>query len=451
MASRFPVLRALLPVCLFLSLAFQGTPAVHIVLVSVDGLMPSTYTAGDPTRTPTLQALAREGAYADGVVGVLPSVTYASHTTLITGVPPAVHGIYGNSVFDPEDRSNSAWYWYARAIKVPTLLASARARGLSTGAISWPVTVGLDADYVVPEYWRPQSSHPSDAWLLRALSSPGLLDDLESARKAPFSWPFTDQDRADMAAQILVTHRPRLLALHLLGLDSAEHSAGPGSPKALEVLQQMDGYVRQVREAIGRAGIADRTYLVIVSDHGFAPIRQQLQPNALFRKEGLLEVDAAGKITGWQAYYHAEGGAGFVYLRNPDDQVLAARVARLLETLAADPANGIASVWTREELARLGADPAASFGVGMKSGFYTTPGHDVLVRPTRSLGGHGFDPRMPELHASLIIAGPETRGRGSLGVVRMTQIAPTLAGLLDVPLSPHADSAIELSRAKAAP
>src|SRR4030095_13972637 len=110
----------------------------------------------------------------------------------------------------------------------------------------------------------------------------------------------------------------------------------------------MAGYVRKLRDAIARAGMADRTYLVIVSDHGFAPIERQLQPNALFKKEGLLTVNAAGQVTAWQAYYHAEGGAGFVHLQNPDDQALVARVRTLLDGLKADPANGLAAIWTRE-------------------------------------------------------------------------------------------------------
>jgi hypothetical protein len=184
-----------------------------------------------------------------------------------------------------------------------------------------------------------------------------------------------------------------------------------------------------------------------VSDHGFAPIERQLQPNALFKKEGLLTVNAAGQVTDWQAYYHAEGGAGFVHLQNPDDQALVARVGTLLDGLKADPANGIASIWTRENLARLGATPKATFGIGMKAGAYSGAGHDALLVPTRSRGGHGFDPTMPELHASLIINGPAARGRGSLGVVRMTQIAPTLAGLAGITLSPEADRPLDLKAA----
>jgi hypothetical protein len=96
----------------------------------------------------------------------------------------------------------------------------------------------------------------------------------------------------------------------------------------------------------------------------------------------------------------------------------------------------------------LGATPKATFGIGMKSGSYSGAGHDALLVPTRSRGGHGFDPTMPELHASLIISGPAARGRGSLGVVRMTQIAPTLAALIGATLSPQADMPLDLAPAK---
>jgi hypothetical protein len=160
-------------------------------------------------------------------------------------------------------------------------------------------------------------------------------------------------------------------------------------------------------------------------------------------------VDERGRVTDWQAYFHAEGGSGFVYLKTPDDAGLAGRVGKLLEGLKADPGNGIASIWTRADLARRGADPNASFGIGMMSGAYSGAGHDAVIVATRNRGGHGFDPDMPELHASLIVAGPVARGRGSLGVVRMTQVAPTLAKLIGVTLSPQADEPLSLVAATA--
>jgi predicted AlkP superfamily pyrophosphatase or phosphodiesterase len=80
----------------------------HVLMISIDGLMPSSYTQASPAKIPSIRALAAEGAYADGVVGVLPTVTYPSHTTLVTGVPTAVHGITNNRMFDPENKSGGA-------------------------------------------------------------------------------------------------------------------------------------------------------------------------------------------------------------------------------------------------------------------------------------------------------------------------------------------------------
>ena len=116
---------------------------------------------------------------------MLPTVTYPSHTTLITGVPPARHGIYDNQIFDPEGRSNGAWYWYANAIKVPTLPMAARARGLRAAAVTWPVTIGMDLDVVFPEYIG--SRHEESLQMLRVLSKPeGALDAAARQHGTPF-------------------------------------------------------------------------------------------------------------------------------------------------------------------------------------------------------------------------------------------------------------------------
>ena len=65
---------------------------------------------------------------ADGVRGVFPTVTYPSHTTLITGAMPARHGIYYNSPFEPGGQTGR-WYWEADAIRVPTLWDAVREAG----------------------------------------------------------------------------------------------------------------------------------------------------------------------------------------------------------------------------------------------------------------------------------------------------------------------------------
>jgi predicted AlkP superfamily pyrophosphatase or phosphodiesterase len=423
----------------------QETAAPHVVMISIDGLRPEIYTKpGSASVVPTLTRLAGTGAFATGVVGVFPTVTYPSHTTLISGVPPALHGIHNNRILDPEGRSNDAWYWYARDITTTTLPGAIRARNLSTAAISWPVSIGMDADFLVPEYSR--SGHPESLSLLRALAHPAtLLDDLEAARGGALQWPLTDAARVEMAAWVLRAHRPHLLLLHIFETDAAQHEYGPASPQAVSALAAADRHVSQILDAIGEAGLRDRTTVVVVSDHGFLPLVQQLQLNAVFKREGWLRVDARGRVTGWDVYFQASGGSGFVFLKDPGNTQLRDRVWSLLGDLSKDAANGIQRLLSTEDLKALGADPRAAFAVDMRSGYYTGLAHDQLLAPAVSKGGHGNDPARQELHASLVMAGPNVPRAGNLGIVRMTQIAPTIAGWFGVSLSLNADKPLTLS------
>ena len=69
----------------------------YVVVISIDGMRPDSYThphAGE--HIPNLLRLKREGSFAEGVEGVYPTLTYPSHTTLVTGCTPAQDGIYTN-------------------------------------------------------------------------------------------------------------------------------------------------------------------------------------------------------------------------------------------------------------------------------------------------------------------------------------------------------------------
>src|SRR6266404_7117167 len=108
-------------------------PAHPVVLISIDGLRPDFVLEADhyDLKIPNLRHLLQQGSYASGVHGVLPTVTYPSHTTLVTGVSPERHGIEANTTFDPLNRNFEGWYWYAEDIKVPTLWDVASDAGLS--------------------------------------------------------------------------------------------------------------------------------------------------------------------------------------------------------------------------------------------------------------------------------------------------------------------------------
>src|ERR1700748_1882007 len=152
-----------------------------VLMISIDGMKPEYVTKADEhgLKIPNMRKMMQEGAYAEGVNGVVPTVTYPSHTTLVTGVWPERHGIYGNTTFDPERKNLGGWYWYAEDIKVPTLWDAAKAAGLTTASINWPVSVGAPVNYLIPEIWRAGTA--DDKKLTHAVSTPGLISSLESS------------------------------------------------------------------------------------------------------------------------------------------------------------------------------------------------------------------------------------------------------------------------------
>src|SRR5688572_6620873 len=144
--------------------------ASPVLVISVDGLHPAYVTEADRhgLKIPALRRLMKEGAYARGVVGVVPTVTYPSHTTLMTGLTPQQHGIISNTPFDPLNKNREGWYWYAEDIKAKTLWQVAAGAGLRTASVNWPVTVGdRNISFLLPEYWR--ASTGDDLKLMRQL------------------------------------------------------------------------------------------------------------------------------------------------------------------------------------------------------------------------------------------------------------------------------------------
>jgi predicted AlkP superfamily pyrophosphatase or phosphodiesterase len=376
------------------------------------------------------------GTYADGVNGVGPTVTYPSHTTLITGVSPAKHGIYSNTTFDPEQKNLEGWYWYTEDIKVPTLWDLARAAGIHTGSVSWPVSVGAKVDYLIPEVWR--SGTEDDHKLLRALSTPGMLATLESALgpyPAEISTDVHDDSlRANFAISILLKYKPKFLTVHLAALDSAEHQYGPFSPQANQVMEASDGLVGKLWQAA--ITVDPDTVFCVVSDHGFAPVHSKLNIYPAFIQADLIRPGTAKNrfgypaVEAWDAMPWKNGGSAAIVLRNPNDEALVGKTRKLLTTLASDPNNGINRIVEKDELQNLGGYPTASFLVDMKPGFQLGYGLTGPQLQESSGGTHGYLPEHEEMHASLFLVGSGIAHSRDLGVIDMRQIAPTLASLL---------------------
>lgn len=445
----------LLPTLALLASALAGNatarpaakaPAGHpLLLISIDGLRPSDIAdaAARGLKVPNLRAFLSEGASASGVVGVLPTLTYPSHTTLLTGVAPARHGIVNNTTFDPTAINEGGWYWYAEDEKARTLWDAAHDAGLTTANVHWPVSVAArNVTWNLPQIWR--TGHPDDAKELRALSTPGLTAELEAATGAAYadgkdeSLP-GDRNRARFAATLIARHKPGFVTAYLTALDHQQHGTGPGSAEAHATLEAIDALVGDL-VAAEQAAHPDAV-IAVVSDHGFANVDTAVNFYRPFIDAGLVKIDALGKIASWEATPWASGGSFAIVLARPDDAALKARVIDVLAKLQADPAARIDTVLDRAGIAAAGGNPQASFYVGLKLGAVAVPFVNdklPLSFPSPVKGMHGYFPAAPELRSTFLIKGPGVAKGRDLGEIDMRAIAPTLARVMGASL-PGAD------------
>ena len=413
-------------------------PIQHVIVVTVDGLKPESYLAPDAhrLRIPVLRRLVQAGASSDGARSVFPSVTYPAHTSIASGVVPGRHGVVANRAFDPLEKNQEGWRWYAEDVKVPRLWDLATSRGYSSAVINWPVTVGARVNYLVPEIWRAGTA--DDKKLVRALSTPGLLDAVAKAYPGfEQRWTeegFNDEGKTDIATYLIEKASPNLLFLHLTQVDSAQHKRGLWSPEALTAIEDSDRQLGRLLEATGRAGKARSTALIVASDHGFADVNRLVRPGALLREAGLIQLDDKSKVSSWSVSLLPNGGSLYVYLKDPQDPKLRAAALKVFTDKAREPNGGIGRVLEHEEISALGGDPEAflaldaapntTFAAGY-AGDYDTP---ISVKAM-----HGYDPERPEMKASLLLFGP-TIAKGKLSDARLVDIAPTAAAWLQLPL-----------------
>jgi predicted AlkP superfamily pyrophosphatase or phosphodiesterase len=400
----------------------------------------------------------QQGAHARGVVGVVPTVTYPSHTTLMTGVTPQEHGIISNTTFDPLNVNKEGWYWYAEDIKAKTLWEVAAKAGLRTASVNWPVTVGdRNISFLLPEYWR--ASTVDDLKLMRQLDRPEDLMEQMEAKLGPFVDGYvgtveSDWIRTRFSIALLRDRKPQFMATHIIALDEIEHERGPFVPPAFETLEQLD---EMIGEMIDAAVAVDPSAVVaVVSDHGFIATHTAVNLRTRFVAAGLIKLkqsaSGATVIDDWQAQLWNGAASAGVVLRDPANKEVRERVAALLKSVAADSRNGIARVLDKAELQAAGGFPAADFLVEFAPGFYLgSETRGELLRPAVSKGTHGYLPSRPEMHAAFFIRGPNIQAGRDLGVIDMRQIAPTLAGILRVRLPQQTQPALQLSQLPSRP
>lgn len=413
-------------------------PIRHVLVVSIDGLMPDSYLQPDlrGLRVPVLRRLAAAGAVSNGARSVFPSVTYPAHTSIASGVVPARHGIVTNRAYDPLEKNLEGWRWYAEDVKVPRVWDLAFEAGYRTALIQWPATIGAKATHLVPELWRAKTG--DDLKLIRALATPNLLEQVSKTfpgfdtRYRPAA--VTDEAATDIAAYVIESAKPHLLFLHLLQVDTAQHRHGLWSAEALSAVENADHQLGRLLDATRLAGIAPSTALVVTSDHGFAPVTRLVHPSALLRQAGLIQLDDKGRPSEWRAHVLPSSGNAYVYLKDHNDATLAAATLKVFEDKLRERESGLARLFTRAEITAAGGDPEAFLAIEAAPGTYFGTGYAEYDAPATYKATHGYDPAQPAMNASLLLFGANVPA-GKLEEARLVDIAPTVAAWLGLPLS----------------
>src|SRR5687767_7856049 len=190
----------------------------HVVVISLDGF--AGWAMDDPyLPIPTLRRLAARGVTATkGMVPVNPTVTWANHTSMVTGVTPAKHGVLFNGLLFRDagvPPRVEPWRDRNEMVKAKTLYDAAHERGMTTAQVDWVAI--LNAPTITWEF--PERPDPGGQ-VARELVKSGAISqtDLETFHTRNIAW--RDHIWTLAAAHILRQHRPNLLMFHLLNLDS---------------------------------------------------------------------------------------------------------------------------------------------------------------------------------------------------------------------------------------
>lgn len=411
-----------------------------LVMLSIDGLRADF--VDDPTLAlPALRGLAARGVQARRMTPVFPTVTWPCHTSIVTGVSPARHGVLGNLVFDRATGQPVEHYGDRTGAPVlaPTLWDRLHARGERIASVCWPKTrgVGAIADNI-PEFYEQELF---ETYASRPLWTELAGKGLPVHRYGPWSkhhplGPMQDWLTLEAARHVLAVRPPRLLLLHFLTLDSFQHDHGVGSPEARWALLQMDALLGRLLDTLTEQGRIESTTLMVFGDHGFVNVSTRHHLNQVLREERLLEVSGDGLITKRRAWAAGNGGAAHVYVLDGAPRTTADRLAERFGALAGVDVIGA------DRFAELGMPapgPRSMQGdlmLAAGDGVFLT-GHateEAAAAAPVYLAAHGHPPDLPLMGAAFLMAGPGVRVGARLDAISMLDLAPTAARLLGVDL-----------------
>lgn len=295
-----------------------------LALISIDGN--GVYNL---KHMPFLNELAEKGNFAV-VDSIFPTLTDLVHTSIMTGVFPAVHGVVENGYYDRLSDTKVNFYDYEVAfnphsvIKAQTVVDILRTRGIRSASVS---------GYMMP---------PFSGTNVRIF--PPFFSDDKLYRKHGRDWR-KDLWVLNSALYLYEECKPDLLLVHFASIDGMSHDYGPLSEGALKAVETVDTSLRTLWERL-----KDEYAFIIFADHGQEDVEKWVNLRIYLRKHGIETLRVSS------------GGGAHIYLKNPHEAEDAYLILKR--------APGVKHVFFREDLPHVGSPSSGELLVSAKEGYW---------------------------------------------------------------------------------
>jgi arylsulfatase A-like enzyme len=340
--------------------------ATHVVLVVWDGMRPDFVSEAT---TPTLFARARDGVTFLHHHPVYPSMTEVNAVALATGVYPQQSGLIANNEFRPAfnalkpvatdsltvvrqgDELTGNHY-----LAFPTVAEILHEHGLRT-AVAGTKPVALLHDRAP----RQEGALGVDVFAGNALPvgvKESLAETLGKFPEAGSNKINLDQWTTQALIGLLWEKEvPSFSVLWMAEPDYSQHQTGPGSPASLAAIQSSDRNLARLLKALEEKNLQDSTDVIVVSDHGFSTILENVDVAGILQTNGFhafRKFPESGTKDG-DIMVVGIGGLVSCYVTGHDPDL----IARIVHFFQAQPFSGV--VFSKKPVD--GAFPMADAGL----------------------------------------------------------------------------------------
>ncbi len=260
-------------------------PKAPLVVICCDGSEPDYMEiAMAEGLMPNLKAMIAKGENRRGA-SVIPSFTNPNNLSIVTGAPPAIHGICGNYLIDPASgletmMNDPKW------LRAPTIFEAFQKAGAKIAVVTAKDKLRLllgkglafDGTAVAFSSERADKATRKDNGIEEVCETVGMaVPEVYSAELSEFVFA--------AGVKLLASMKPDLM--YLSTTDYVQHKYAPGSKGANSFYKMMDGYLGKL-DALG-------AIVVTVADHGMkAKHLDNGEPDVIYLQDTLDAKFGAG-------------------------------------------------------------------------------------------------------------------------------------------------------------